>query len=135
MIDRFGAARLLAFDRDPVTREPTVEVAHEALIREWPRLRHWLDDDRDGLRVHRHLTDGGGRVGGVRPGRAASCTAAAGSSRPSSGPRPTPRPQPLGAEFLAASIEQRGTEVATQEQRSAASAGRSSPLPSSPCWR
>ena len=35
----FGAVRLLAFDRDPATREPTVEVAHEALIREWPRLR------------------------------------------------------------------------------------------------
>ena len=38
-IDRFGDARLLSFDHDPVTREPTVEVAHEALIREWPRLR------------------------------------------------------------------------------------------------
>jgi WD40 repeat protein/class 3 adenylate cyclase len=34
----------------------TVEVAHEALIREWPRLRGWLDEDRDGLRVMRHLT-------------------------------------------------------------------------------
>ena len=34
----------------------TVEVAHEALIREWPRLRGWLDDDREGLRTHRHLT-------------------------------------------------------------------------------
>ena len=34
----------------------TVQVAHEALIREWPRLRAWLDDDRDGRRLHRHLT-------------------------------------------------------------------------------
>ncbi len=50
-------ARLLTFDHDPATREPTVEVAHEALIREWPRLRSWLDDDRDGLRIHRHLTE------------------------------------------------------------------------------
>jgi WD40 repeat protein/DNA-binding SARP family transcriptional activator len=33
-----------------------VELAHEALIREWPRLRDWLDDDREGLRIHRHLT-------------------------------------------------------------------------------
>ena len=56
VIESFGAARLLAFDHDPVTREPTVEVAHEALLREWSRLRGWLDDDRDGLRVHRHLT-------------------------------------------------------------------------------
>lgn len=56
VIDSFGGRRLLSFDRDPVTRAPTVEVAHEALIREWPRLRTWLDEDRDGLRVLRHLT-------------------------------------------------------------------------------
>jgi len=31
-------------------------VAHEALIREWPTLRTWLSEDRDGLRLHRHLT-------------------------------------------------------------------------------
>ena len=32
-----------------------VEVAHEALLREWPRLRGWLDEDADGRRLHRHL--------------------------------------------------------------------------------
>jgi WD40 repeat protein len=32
-------------------------MTHEALIRGWPRLRGWLDEDRDGLRVHRQLTD------------------------------------------------------------------------------
>ena len=47
----------MTFDVDPVTRQPTVEVAHEALIRYWPRLRRWVEDDRDGLRIHRHLTD------------------------------------------------------------------------------
>ena len=46
VIDRFAAARLLTFDRDPVNREQTVEVAHEALLREWPRLTQWLEDDR-----------------------------------------------------------------------------------------
>jgi serine/threonine protein kinase/WD40 repeat protein len=56
MIERFGTARLLTFDRDPFTREPTIEIAHEALIRAWPRLREWLEDDRDLLRAHRHLT-------------------------------------------------------------------------------
>ncbi|MFN0027514.1 MAG: protein kinase domain-containing protein [Acidimicrobiales bacterium] len=56
-VDRFGAARLLSFDRDPASREPTVEVAHEALIRQWPRLAQWLDEDRDALRTHRHLSD------------------------------------------------------------------------------
>ncbi|MGD2158178.1 MAG: BTAD domain-containing putative transcriptional regulator, partial [Anaerolineales bacterium] len=35
----------------------TLEVAHEALIREWPRLRAWLEEDREGLRLHRQLTE------------------------------------------------------------------------------
>jgi WD40 repeat protein len=35
----------------------SVEVAHEALLREWPRLRGWLDDDAQGRRTHRRLTD------------------------------------------------------------------------------
>ena len=37
--------------------EQWVDVSHEALIRGWPRLRRWLDDDRAGLRVHRRLTE------------------------------------------------------------------------------
>jgi DNA-binding SARP family transcriptional activator/WD40 repeat protein len=56
VIDAYGAARLLAFDHDQATRTPTVEVAHEALLRAWPRVRGWLDEDREGLRLHRHLT-------------------------------------------------------------------------------
>ncbi|MGA7757427.1 MAG: WD40 repeat domain-containing protein, partial [Ilumatobacteraceae bacterium] len=56
LLETYGAARLIAFDRDPVTREPTVEVAHETLIRQWPRLRGWIDEDRDGLRIRHHLT-------------------------------------------------------------------------------
>jgi hypothetical protein len=37
--------------------EETAEVAHEALIREWPTLREWLNRDREGLQLHRHLTE------------------------------------------------------------------------------
>ena len=48
--------RRLADARLVTTGEDTVEVTHEALIREWPLLRDWLDEDREGLRVHRHLT-------------------------------------------------------------------------------
>lgn len=55
VLEVYSRARLITFDRDPVTREPTVEVAHEALIREWPRMRTWVDDDRDDLRVLNHL--------------------------------------------------------------------------------
>jgi WD40 repeat protein len=37
--------------------ERWLEVSHEALIRAWPRLREWLDEDRAGLRLHRRLTE------------------------------------------------------------------------------
>ena len=57
VIDTFGRQRLLSFDRDPTTQSPTVEIAHEALLRAWPRLRNWIDDDRDGLRLLRHLAE------------------------------------------------------------------------------
>jgi tetratricopeptide (TPR) repeat protein len=36
--------------------ERYVDVSHEALIRGWPRLRGWLDEDRAGLRLHRRIT-------------------------------------------------------------------------------
>src|SRR6266508_2113867 len=55
VIDLHGRYRLLTFDRDPITRGPTVEVAHEALIRSWARLRTWLDASRESLRVQRRL--------------------------------------------------------------------------------
>ena len=31
------------------------EVAHEALLREWPRLGAWLEEDAEGRRLHHHL--------------------------------------------------------------------------------
>ncbi|MEP6658845.1 MAG: AAA family ATPase [Acidimicrobiales bacterium] len=37
------------------TGESTVEITHEALIRSWPQLRDWLDEDREGLRLLGHL--------------------------------------------------------------------------------
>ncbi len=39
------------------TSEDSVEVAHEALIREWPTLRGWLEENRESLRLHRQLTE------------------------------------------------------------------------------
>jgi WD40 repeat protein len=53
ILQHFGEARLLSFDRDPITRTPTVEVAHEALLREWPRLRAWIEESRDDVRLQR----------------------------------------------------------------------------------
>ena len=65
--DRFVEARLLVSDRDPATREPTIEVAHEALLVRWSRLAAWIDDDQRWLAQLQHLSaaarawDAGGR--------------------------------------------------------------------------
>ena len=56
VIEEYRSNRLIVTDHHPVTREPTVEVAHEALLREWPRLAGWIDGDRDTIRVRRSLT-------------------------------------------------------------------------------
>ena len=46
---------VLADERLVTIDEGDVEVAHEALLREWPRLRGWLDEDAEGRRLHLHL--------------------------------------------------------------------------------
>ena len=43
--------RLITADSD------SVEISHESLLTAWPRLRDWIAADRDGLRVHRRLTE------------------------------------------------------------------------------
>ncbi|MFJ5260373.1 hypothetical protein ACIQAC_07835 [Streptomyces sp. NPDC088387] len=50
VLERLVRARLLTVDGD------TVDLAHEALIGAWPRLRGWLTEDRERLRAHRRLT-------------------------------------------------------------------------------
>ncbi|HEY1280085.1 MAG TPA: BMP family ABC transporter substrate-binding protein, partial [Acidimicrobiales bacterium] len=55
VIDAFGRRRFLAFDRDPVRDAPTVEVAHEALLWEWPQLRNWIEDGRNDVQRHASL--------------------------------------------------------------------------------
>lgn len=57
VIDPWAQARLLSYDRHPQTREPTVEVAHEALLREWPRLRRWIEADRTAIVTAAQLRD------------------------------------------------------------------------------
>ncbi|MEV8510310.1 hypothetical protein AB0368_36530 [Actinoplanes sp. NPDC051475] len=51
VLDRLAAARLVVLGED------TVELAHEALIRAWPRLSGWLIADRETLMLHRQLTE------------------------------------------------------------------------------
>lgn len=56
VIEAFGRARLLRFDRDDESREPTVEIAHEALFVAWTRLATWIEEGEDDLRLLGHLT-------------------------------------------------------------------------------
>jgi basic membrane lipoprotein Med (substrate-binding protein (PBP1-ABC) superfamily)/DNA-binding SARP family transcriptional activator len=50
VLERFGRHRLLTFDRDPTTGDATVEVAHEALLDAWERLRALIEEHRADLR-------------------------------------------------------------------------------------
>ncbi|MGZ4335103.1 MAG: nSTAND1 domain-containing NTPase, partial [Gaiellaceae bacterium] len=38
-----------------VADDGTVELLHEALLTRWDRLVHWLEEDAEGRRLHRHL--------------------------------------------------------------------------------
>ncbi|MFI7121906.1 helix-turn-helix domain-containing protein [Amycolatopsis sp. NPDC049868] len=51
VVHQFTQARLLT------RSEGSLELAHEALIKAWPRLAAWMAEDRDGQRIHRELTD------------------------------------------------------------------------------
>jgi len=46
VVTTLADTRLVTTGRDEATGQPTVEVAHEALIRGWSRLREWVDQDR-----------------------------------------------------------------------------------------
>jgi WD40 repeat protein/DNA-binding SARP family transcriptional activator len=50
-----AALEVLVDSRLVTADEETVEVAHEALLREWPRLRAWLEEDAEGRRLHQRL--------------------------------------------------------------------------------
>ena len=51
VLEAFAAARLVTLDAD------RVEITHEALLRAWPRLRGWIEEDREELRGHQQLTE------------------------------------------------------------------------------
>jgi hypothetical protein len=53
-VDLFIEKRLLVADTDP-QGEVTVGVAHEALLREWQRVKEWLAENREFLRMRDRL--------------------------------------------------------------------------------
>ena len=48
-------ARLLITDGDEAQR--TLELAHEALLNHWPRLKAWVSEDREALRTQHRVTE------------------------------------------------------------------------------
>ncbi len=58
-----GAPQVLASLTDArllTVTDGAIELSHEALLREWPRYRGWLEEDRVGRRLHSHLTAAAG---------------------------------------------------------------------------
>jgi len=49
LLDVLARRRLITLD------ESSVEITHEALLREWPRYQDWLDEDQQGRVVQAHL--------------------------------------------------------------------------------
>jgi hypothetical protein len=102
VLDTLVDARLLTVDADGV------EIAHGSLIRHWPRLRGWLAEDRDGLRIQRALTratddwesldrDPGALYRGRRLAVATEWTGRSGDAVTARGPSSTPAGPPIAA--------------------------------------
>ena len=53
-IAQFVSARLLTADRSD-DGQPVIRVAHEALLRHWPRLKNWIEENRDFLRLRARI--------------------------------------------------------------------------------
>jgi hypothetical protein len=56
VVNKLADARLLITSREASGGE-VVDVAHEALIRSWPRLQGWIDQDAAGLRIQRRVSE------------------------------------------------------------------------------
>jgi Novel STAND NTPase 1 len=74
-IRKLADARMVVTERDAASGRETVEVAHEALIRGWQRLRGWVDQDREFLRTRERIAAQAGRGQAARPAAAAGPTA------------------------------------------------------------
>ena len=118
LIDAFGASRLLTFDHDPDSREPTVEIAHEALISQWPRFSDWVSSTGEGLLIQGQLAeaartwdrqsrDAGDLYRGLRLESALEWSAA----------QPDALSQ-LEHEFLDASADARNAEIIAEREQS-----------------
>jgi WD40 repeat protein len=56
VLNRLIATRLVRISEGDMAGDEQVEVAHEALVRNWPRLVEWLEEERAALRQRQRLT-------------------------------------------------------------------------------
>ncbi|MFK4104713.1 hypothetical protein ACI2L1_32495 [Streptomyces sp. NPDC019531] len=124
VLERLVRSRLLTVDGT------TVDLAHEALLGAWPRLRAWLDEDRERLRLHRALTeaaqawdelgrDAGALYRGTRLTRARETFGDEAHEGGADRGRDGSELNRLESDFLAASVEtyERGRRAATRAAR------------------
>jgi hypothetical protein len=55
VVDAFERARLLVADRGAESGDRVVEVAHEALLREWPRLARWIEERKEAFALQERV--------------------------------------------------------------------------------
>ncbi len=119
IIDQLAAYRLLSLDHDPQTHLPTVEVAHEAILREWERLRTWLNESRADIRQERDLAHAADEwIGHGRDG--SYLLRGARLEQIEQWQRSTHLPQtPIAKSFISASLAVRGRETQAEAARQA----------------
>lgn len=61
VIDKLIAARLVRVTEGDIAADVQVEIAHEALVRNWPRLVNWLEEDRHTRRQRQAVADSADR--------------------------------------------------------------------------
>ncbi|WP_405639154.1 hypothetical protein [Streptomyces sp. NBC_00019] len=120
VVERLARARLLTADEDGV------QLAHEALITCWPRLRDWIEEDREWLGHHRRLAeetrlwlehdrDPGALIRGSRLARAEDLFA--GEPTGQRGPLTPPEREFLDAAFAARAAQVRAAAHAARRTR------------------
>ena len=57
VINRLADTRLVTVSQGTDALDATVDLSHEALIRGWPRMRAWIEDDREALRTRGRIAD------------------------------------------------------------------------------
>jgi hypothetical protein len=56
VLEKLVDARLVRVTQSDVASDTQVEIAHEALVRNWPRLVAWLEEERESIRQRQRLT-------------------------------------------------------------------------------